>query len=120
VKLAAALLLMIGVTHYGYDLLAHGHADQAQAARAWFYTLRGMEGAALLLVVWALVRRPLVGAVCLWGACEEAQTAVCRVAHGIGDLPPYEPFVGLCGVEMYWLGIAAAAVLATSIARRAA
>jgi len=112
VRLAAILLVLVASVHYGYEPLALYYEDQAGAARAIFYALRGIEGAALFLVVGLLARKPLVFAVCMWGAFEESQTAVCRLARGIGEVPKYEAFEGLCGNPMYTIGLMIAAGLA--------
>lgn len=112
-RLAAILMLLVAGTHYGYDPIAAAfYKDQTAAARALFYAFRGIEGAALFLVVGLLARRPLVLAVCLWGVLEEGQTAVCRLARGIENVPVHEAFQGLCGSPMYGLGLMIAACLA--------
>lgn len=116
-RLAAFLLVLVAVTHYLYPVLSLGHADPQYTAQAWFYALRGLEGAALFLVCGLLARHALVTAVCAWGFLEEAQTSICRLAAGVDERPFVEAFSGLCGTEMYWLGIAAAALLASKIAR---
>ena len=117
-RLAAALLFLIAIVHYAYDPLASAYTDKATAARGIFYVLRGVEGSALFILIGLLIRRPLVMAICLWGALEEAQTSVCGMAHGLVDKHPYEPFVGLCGAEMYWLGVVIAACLAVMLLDR--
>lgn len=111
-RLAAVLLMLIAFTHYGYEPLASLYADRGQAARAIFYALRGFEGAALFCIVGLLARRNVVLVVCLWGAFEESQTTVCRLARGIDNSPGYEAFVGLCGQPMYTLGLWALVCLA--------
>lgn len=63
---AAALLLLVAVTHYGYP----------DPASWWFYILRGIEGAVLFLVI-AWHSKGLLFLAALWGALEEAQTGVC-------------------------------------------
>jgi hypothetical protein len=112
VRLAALLLFIVAGTHYFYEPLALLFEDRAFAARSIFYAARGIEGAALFLLLGLLARQPLVGLVCVWGAVEEAQTAVCRVAAGIGRPVEASPFTGLCGAEMYWFGALAAGCLA--------
>jgi hypothetical protein len=114
-RLAAFCLAIIALTHYGYDILAMAYEDRAQAARAIFYVLRGVEGTALFALVGILARRPLVILVFVWGAVEESQTAVCRLAAGIGETPGYAPFQGLCGAPWYTLGLMAAAGLAVHL-----
>lgn len=96
-KLAAFLLLLVVGCHYGYDVLAMSYADPAQAGKAWFYILRGVEGAALFGVIAALARHPIVFLVCLFGMVEESQTAICRAARPIAEAPAVEAFTGLCG-----------------------
>lgn len=115
-KLAALLLLMIAGTHYFYDIAAASHANPAQAARIIFYIARGCEGALLFALVWLLARGALVGLLCLWGFLEEAQTSICQMAHGIVTIA-YTPFTGLCGLQLYWLGIVAASLLAVQLAK---
>lgn len=114
-RLAALLLALVTLTHYGYSPLAEGHEDAARAARAWFYVLRGLEGVILFGLVGILARRPLVWLVCLWGALEEGETAVCRLAIGIGNAPGYAPFQGLCGPGWYIFGALVAAAIALNL-----
>lgn len=82
-RLAAfALFLLVLLTHYGAAPLA----DLAGGTeRAWFYVLRGFEGAALFLVLGAALARGrgVEAFVCLWGAAEEGLTAACRLSNGI-------------------------------------
>ena len=115
--LAALLLLSVALCHYGYDPLAAYFGGTGYAARNLFYTLRGLEGAVLFFVVGALVKRPAVSIVCLWGLLEEGQTAACRVAKGIGQPnKAYETFTGLCGSSLYTLGLFALGLIALGIA----
>lgn len=106
--LPSLLLLMVVLTHYGYAPLASFYAHPDEAGRALFYILRGLEGALLFCVVWALApREPLwfrygVSLACAWGAIEEAQTAICRVALGIASAPHTEPYQGLCDLVTGW------------------
>lgn len=115
--LAALLLLVVASTHYGYDLLAAGYSDTAAAAKAWFYVLRGVAGVVLFAVIWALAyqrwgRAALIVALpCAWGLAEEGQTAICRLSRPIAEFPGHDLFVGLCGSDLYWLGVVAAAVI---------
>lgn len=110
-RLAAILIAVIAITHYGYDPLASLYKDEQAAARALFYILRGFEGAALFGIIGLLARRPLVLTICVWGAFEEAQTGVCRLARGIESLQSVEIFEGLCGRPMYTIGLMIAAAL---------
>jgi hypothetical protein len=112
VRLAAIILCMVALTHYGYDPLASFYADHGRAGRAIFYAMRGLEGAALFALAGILSRSSAVALACLWGAVEEGQTAVCRLAAGIETVPVVPAFSGLCGADAYWLGIVIAAVIA--------
>lgn len=116
--LAALLLLLVGATHYGYDLIALAYGGAPAVAKAWFYILRGVEGLALFAVVAVAYRRHrAVLAVCLLGMVEEGQTAACRMSQPIGDLPAYLPaFEGLCGPAWYWVGLCALGLVALGIA----
>lgn len=114
-RLAAIILCMVAFTHYGYDHLAALYPEPARVTGALFYVLRGLEGVALFLVVGLLSRSWWVVAACLWGAVEEGQTAVCRLAAGIDVKPSVPLFSGLCGQDAYWLGIVVAAVIAIAM-----
>lgn len=118
-RLAALLLVLVAATHYGYAPIAALFEDQDQAARALFYVFRGLEGAALYAVIAFLVRHPAVWAVCLWGAIEESQTAVCRLSSGIANEVRVDLFDGLCGPGWYGLGVCIAAGLAASVVQGA-
>jgi len=111
--------MLVGATHYLYSPLSIGHADPQYTAQAWFYALRGVEGAALFLVVGLLARHPLVTAVCVWGFFEESQTTVCRLAAGVDEKPMVPLFSGLCGTDFYWLGVVAMILIAAKIAKGA-
>ncbi len=111
-RLAALLLLLIAGTHYLYPVLSINHADPQYTAQAWFYILRGCEGAVLFLVCGLLAGHRLVSAVCCWGFVEEGQTAACRFAAGVDERPQVELFSGLCGTEFYYIGLLAALWLA--------
>jgi hypothetical protein len=132
VRLAAFLLLVVAGTHYLYRHLAVGYPDPDVAARAWFYLLRGVGGSlmyAMVALLAALLAAsindwrayPAVAMACLWGLMEEAQTAICRLATGMGEYSPPAPD-GLCslltGLPMYSIGIASGAALAVYIAVR--
>lgn len=93
-----ALLVVVAGVHFGYDWIAQAYPDPAAAARAIYYIARGMEGAILYAVIWRFAPRSLcLGVACLWGCAENAQTAICRAAIGIGGLPPsVDAFRGLC------------------------
>lgn len=117
-RLAAILLLLVAMTHYAYPVVATLYPDADRAARALFYVARGFEGVALFGLIGILVRQPLVWAMCLWGAVEEGQTAVCRLAAGIGQPVKTEPFEGLCGNGLYQIGLVALLWLGVSILDR--
>lgn len=114
--LAVALLLLVAVTHFGHELIAGHYQDHEAAAKAWFYTLRGVEGAALFLAVAALSRSAAVIAVCSLGAFEESMTAACRASKPIAGLPGYLPFQGLCGPGWYYVGLIALGLVALALA----
>lgn len=115
-KLASALLLLVGVCHFGYDQMARAYADQAAAARALFYILRGIEGVCLFGAVAVLARNRWVFAVCSFGMFEEGETAICRAAKPIAERPAVELFQGLCGEPWYGVGLFVALVLAACLA----
>lgn len=111
----AALLLLVAITHYGYDPLASYFfpEEQQRAARAIFYVLRGVEATALYGLLWSFAPRRLpIVAACVWGAVESAQTAVCRLAFGLGGPAPAPgPYAGLCDVAAgYPVGLVMAVV----------
>ncbi len=112
--LGPALLALVAAVHLGYEPLAAGWPDPVAAARAIFYVGRGFEGAVLYAVVWAMSSRGLaVTVACAWGFVESAQTAVCRLAVGIGNRPVPSPYGGMCDVAAGWpvYGMTAALVL---------
>lgn len=115
-KLAVALLLAVGVVHFGYDWIAKAYPDQGAAAKAWFYMLRGVEGVVLFAIVAALSRHRGVIAICLLGMWEEGLTTACRASKPIGGVLGYEPFAGLCGREWYWLGLGLLGLIALGLA----
>lgn len=115
-KLACAMLLLVGVTHYGYELIAMGYGNPAAAAKAWFYMLRGVEGVGLFAIVAALARSRAVMAVCLLGMSEEGMTTACRASKPIGEVPGYAPLTGLCGQEWFTSGLIALGFVAFGVA----
>lgn len=115
-SLAVALLLLIAATHYGYDLISLAYSQPEAAAKAWFYILRGIEGAALFLVVAVMAKHRAVLIVCLLGSSEEGLIALCRASKPIGGVPGYAPFTGLCGQEWYFVGLIAMGLTALGIA----
>lgn len=115
-KLAIALLALVGAVHFGYDWIALAYQDHGAAAKAWFYMARGLEGVALFAVVAALTRHRGVIAVCLLGMFEEGMTTACRASKPIGGVLGYEPFSGLCGPEWYRLGLGLLGLIALGLA----
>lgn len=109
--LGAGLFILIGVTHYSYDLLALLYENQEQAAKAIFYILRGNEGAVLFVIIGLLKRHPLVHVACLFGLFEESQTSICRLSKPIAEKQAYELFQGICGYDWKWAGAAIALIL---------
>lgn len=111
--LASILLVIVVVTHYGYEPMAGFYADPGHAARAIFYVLRGLEASLLYLIVWALTPwkpiyvRLAVSAVCAWGALESVQTSLCRISLGIDNTVGTKPYQGLCdlvtGLPVYMM-----------------
>lgn len=114
--LAVALLFVLAVTHFGYDAIALGYPDQAAAAKAWFYMLRGIEGVVLFAVVAYLTKSLPVLLVCLLGMFEEGMTAACRAGKPIGESPGYAAFSGLCGQEWHTVGLVGLGLVALGIA----
>ena len=100
--LGAALFALVAAVHFGYEPLSAGYPDPASAGRAIFYVARGVEGTALYALVWALAWRRLpksrlgISIACSWGCFESAQTAVCRLAVGIGNRTVPGPYRGMC------------------------
>lgn len=106
--LPSLLILLVGITHIGYDVLASFYPEYPRASAAWFYILRGVEGTILYCIVWALTPwrpahvRLAVSVACAWGALEEFQTAACRFALGFDKVPTPGPYQGLCDVATGW------------------
>lgn len=125
--LASTLLLLVLFTHYGPELVASFYGDgQTQAAKAWFYIARGVEGTALFGLVWLMAsgmrkryRASYTGVsiACAWGMVEEAQTSICRLATPIASTPVVGPFSGLCdavtGFPIYAATLFGALVIAS-------
>jgi hypothetical protein len=124
-SLAALLLALIAVVHYGCDLLAGHYPDPDVARRGLYYTARSIEGAAqyavITLLAIALWRAKFPGmkakepgclkgaavlmasatgltvVVCCWGAVEHLQAAACRISIGISNrVPPVQQLAGIC------------------------
>lgn len=123
--LSALLLVLIGVVHYGGDLLADLYADPEAVRRAIYYVARSFEGAtqyAVIAVLVIAVRREkllrikaaepgsvkgaavllssatgLVAVVCCWGALEHLQAGICRLSLGVSNrVPSGQPLTGIC------------------------
>lgn len=107
-----AIMLVVSFGMHGLpDLiaLAYDLDQQIRAVKAWEYIFRGFGGFALCLLVGILSRSHVAFPVSLWAGIEQAQTAVCRLAHPIGGEPPVVGlFSGLCGKNWYQFGLAAA------------
>lgn len=118
-NLAILLLVVISVCHYGYAPLCDLVPALRGQERGVFYTLRGIEGAVLFLVIWRL--RPILWPYVLWGAFEESETAVCRISAGFPATPTGSPWTGLCDQVTHWplsmLGIVIAAILVTRLTK---
>jgi hypothetical protein len=108
--LPSLLLLIVAVTHMGYDLIGSYYPDPAAASRAWASVLRAFPEATLLwLTVWLLIPwKPVVprlagSAVCAWGALESFQIAACRLQFPMGKYAPtVKPYTGLCDLVTGW------------------
>lgn len=96
-KLAAAILGAVWLTHYAYHWVAVDPYD----AMSLFYIVRGYEGLFLFILIAYLLRsNPLAVGACVWGGCEEFQTAACQTI-GVGyDVPVNS---GLC-LELFGYG----------------
>ncbi len=69
---AALLLVVVGLTHYGYA--AYGDPQE----QSWlFYIFRGVEGAVLFWLLLDYVREAVLVWICWVGMIEEGATAVC-------------------------------------------
>lgn len=140
ISLAAVLLAMLAVVHYGPDVLAYAYPDHDAARRAIYYIARSIEGAIQYAVIALLTwwGRPkeasrskdaaptispalLVVLPCCWGVIEHLQAGVCRLSIGIANRPPPgAALTGICdeisGLPLYALGLGAVAFLAAVIA----
>jgi hypothetical protein len=114
--LPSLLLVVVIVTHYGYDLIASFYPDALASAKAWASVLRAVEAVALYFIVLALapvkpwIVRKAVACACAWGAFESAQIAVCRLAFPMNRPPPeVSQYTGLCdkvtGLPVYMLTV---------------
>lgn len=96
-KLAAAILCAVWMTHYSY----HWMAADPYEAMSLFYIARGYEGTFLFAVVAFFLRKnPLAVGACVWGALEEVQTAICQTI-GVSYNVPVDS--GLC-LEIFGYG----------------
>lgn len=108
--LPSLLLVIVAVTHIGYEPISGLYADQAAAARSWASVLRAFPEATLLyMAVWTLIPwqpisvRYAGSLVCAWGALESFQIAACRLQFPMGAVPPsVKPYTGLCDVVTGW------------------
>lgn len=110
--LPSLLLLIVAVTHMGYDPIATLYPDENQlaAAKAWQHVLRAFPEATLLwLTVWLLIPwNPIAvrlggSIVCCWGALESFKIAACRLQFPMDRKPPATPlFGGLCDTATGW------------------
>lgn len=108
--LPTLLLVMVVVTHYGYDIVGGLYEGrEIPAATAWHGVFRAFEAVLLYLIVWSLVPwRPVVvrygcALVCAWGALESLQIAVCRLQFPMDRKPPpTELYTGMCDVVTGW------------------
>lgn len=108
--LPALLLVMVAITHLGYDLIGSFYTDPARAATAWHHVLRAFpEATWLYLIVWLLLpwqpvpARIAGSAACAWGAIESFQIAACRLQFPMGVPPPRTPlYGGLCEIATGW------------------
>lgn len=117
--LGALLLALTFGMHYLPSILALGYENRVAAAKAWQYVNGGVGMSVVLCCVGILARQPLVWPVLFWGIAESSEQAICRLARPIGGEPPFAPpFSGLCGTDFYWLGIAAALILAVALLDR--
>lgn len=77
----ALLLIVIAITHYGYDVICNLFHGLNGLEPQVFYILRGIEGVALFSII-AKIRKSLA-IFCLWGIFEEGQTSVCQALQMI-------------------------------------
>ena len=109
---------MVYGVHYLNDTIASHYApdERIAAAKAWEYILTNAGFCVSMPLFGLLARKPLAWPVISWGTVEFGERAMCRLAKPIGGDPPVvDLFSGLCGVEFYWLGIIAAAVIAIAM-----
>ncbi len=118
-RFPSILLLVVAITHMGYDPIGSLYAtNQLRAATAWHSVLRGFEATILWLAVWALLPwKPVLvryagSGICAWGALESFQIPACRLQYPMNLPPPKtDLYTGLCdlvtGWPIYMLTIAA-------------
>jgi len=123
-QLAALLLCLVALVHYGLGFLAQMWPDAAQAHRALFYIGQGAKGAILWVVVAWLAPRGrrwwAVASVCAWGFVEDTQVAACRLARGIENVPTHKAtLLGLCdeltGFPFVFVGVVLCMVAASFV-----
>lgn len=106
--LAACLLAVLVLRHYGWDAAPEHLAGVASKG------LGALEALALLALVAYAFRHPAVWAVVAYGAWEHGQTAICTAAYMVDPWPvaPGEPMCSAAiGFELGSIGIAVAAAL---------
>lgn len=104
--LASLLLIIVAVTHLGYDPIGGLYADPERAGKAWHVVLRAFPEATLLyMLVWLLAPwKPLAvryGAsmACAWGMLESFEIAACRLQFPMDRPPPdAKVYTGLCDI----------------------
>lgn len=124
--LPSLLLVVVVVTHFGYDPIAgfYDPSRQLAAAKAWHGVLRAIESCVLYGVVWYIfpwapvVARYAISIVCAWGILESGQIAACRLQFPM-DRPPPDTgmYSGLCdllsGLPLYMITLLVALSIAT-------
>lgn len=74
-RIAAALLLLGVLKHFGYELAPADMSDE-RVGLVW-NALGSLATTGLLAIVWARYRSPVVGLVVMWWLYEEALVCVC-------------------------------------------
>ncbi len=125
--LASLLLIIVLVTHMGYQPIGDLYTDPVRAGKAWHHVLRAFPEATLLyMLVWLLTpwkplaRRYGVSMACAWGIFESFEIAACRLQFPVSQPPPsIKPYIGLCdiatGKPVYMLTVGAVIAIAALI-----
>lgn len=111
--LAAGLLALVALVHYGLEPLSLLWSEPERVHRALFYIGQGAKGCALFITIALLAPRRLSSmplyAVCAWGLLEDSQVAVCRLALGVENTPAPVQWAGLCSeltsLPLYVVGL---------------